>query len=146
MLPCLGRCECCCTLRRAADLIDFFQNTRSAKKYGLVVTDVFTREAVTRALPNKNAETVARAAAEAIPDLVQEEGNYVVTTDEGREFNTLEAALPGQAVHCTKRPENRNATAVADRTIQTLKKNLAGEVAREGGKVGRPRRVRHGGL
>ena len=33
-----------------ADLIDFSQNTRSAKKYGLVVTDVFTREAVTRAL------------------------------------------------------------------------------------------------
>ena len=59
-----------------------------------MVTDVFTREAVTRALPNKNAETVARAAAEAIPDLVQEEGNYVVTTDEGNEFRTLEANLP----------------------------------------------------
>ena len=38
--------------RLQADLIDFSQNTRSAK-------DVFTREAVTRALPNKNAETVA---------------------------------------------------------------------------------------
>ena len=45
------------------------------------MTDVFTRESVTRALPNKNADTVARAAAEAIPDLVQDEGNYVVTTD-----------------------------------------------------------------
>ena len=57
--------------RLQADLIDFSQNTRSAKKYGLVVTDVFTRESVTRALPNKNADTVARAAAEAIPDLVR---------------------------------------------------------------------------
>ena len=76
------------------------------------------------------AETVARAAAEAIPELVQEEGNYVVTTDEGKKFNTLEA------VHCTKRPEDRNATAVVDRTIQTLKKDLAGEVARRGGKWG----------
>ncbi|CAE7518604.1 unnamed protein product, partial [Symbiodinium pilosum] len=120
--------------RLQADLIDFFQNTRSAKKYGLVVTDVFTREAVTRALPNKNAETVARAAAEAIPDLVQDEGNYVVTTDEGNEFRTLEANLPQGAVHRQKRPEDRNATAVVDRTIQTLKKDLAGEVARRGGK------------
>ncbi|CAE7472612.1 unnamed protein product, partial [Symbiodinium pilosum] len=94
---------------------------------GLVVTDVFTREAVTRALPNKNAETVARAAAEAIP-------NYVVTTDEGNEFRTLEANLPQGVVHRQKRPEDRNATAVVDRTIQTLKKDLAGEVARRGGK------------
>ena len=120
--------------RLQADLIDFSQNTRSAKKYGLVVTDVFTREAVTRALPNKNAETVARAAAEAIPDLVQDEGNYVVTTDEGNEFRTLEANLPQGAVHRQKRPEDRNATAAVDRTIQTLKKDLAGEVARRGGK------------
>ena len=107
--------------RLQADLIDFSQNTRRRGH---------ASKTVTRALPNKNAETVARAAAEAIPELVQEEGNYVVTTDEGREFNTLEAALPGQAVHRTKRPEDRNATAVVDRTIQTLKKDLAGEVAR----------------
>ena len=70
-----------------------------------MVTDVFTREAVTRALPNKNAETVARAAAEAIPELVQEEGNYVVTTDEGRKFNTLEAAFQGR--RCTARSGRR---------------------------------------
>ena len=100
--------------RLQANLIDFFQNTSSAKKYGLMVTDVFTREAVTRALPNKNAETVARAAAEAIPDLVQDEG----TTDEGNEFRTLEA--------------NRNATSSSSSSsssaIQTLKKDL-GQVA-----------------
>ena len=93
-----------------------------------MVTDVFTREAVTRALPNKNAETVARAAAEAIPDLVQDEGSYVVTTDEGNEFRTLEGTLPQGVVRRQKRPEDRNATAVVDRTIQPLKKDLAGKV------------------
>ena len=41
---------------RLADLIDFSQNTRSRNKYGLVVTDVFTREAATKALPSKDAE------------------------------------------------------------------------------------------
>ena len=58
----------------------------------------------------------------------------MVTTDEGREFQTLEEALPESAVHRTKRPEDRNATAVVDRLIQTLKKDLAGDVARRGGK------------
>ena len=37
-----------------------------------------TREIATKALPDKRAETVTRAAAEIIPDLVQEEGNDVV--------------------------------------------------------------------
>ena len=120
--------------RLQADLIDFSQNTRSRNKYGLVVTDVFTREAATKALPSKNAEAVAEAAREIIPELVQGEGNYVVTTDEGREFQTLEAALPEGVVHRTKRPADRNATAVVDRLIQTLKKDLAGDVARHGGK------------
>eukprot|EP00439_Symbiodinium_sp_Y106_P027253 s9359_g3.t1 len=119
--------------RLQADLIDFSQNTRSRNKFGLVVTDVFTREVATKALPDKRAETVTRAAAEIIPDLVQEEGNYVVTTDQGNEFRELEAALPGGAVHRQKDPTDRNATAVIDRAIQTLKKDLAGEVARHGG-------------
>ncbi|CAE7550792.1 unnamed protein product, partial [Symbiodinium sp. CCMP2456] len=42
-------------------------------------------------------------------------------------------ALPGQAVHRQKDPSDRNATAVVDRAIQTLKKDLAGKVARSGG-------------
>ena len=66
--------------RLQADLVDFSQNTRGQNKYGLVVTDVFTREVATKALPDKRAETVTQAAAEIIPDLVQQEGNYVVTT------------------------------------------------------------------
>ena len=44
-----------------ADLIDFSQNTRGKTKYGLVVMDVFTREAAVEPLQNKNAETVGRA-------------------------------------------------------------------------------------
>ena len=113
--------------------MDFSQNTRGRNKYGLVVQDVFTREIATKALPDKRAETVTRAAAETIPDLVQEEGNYVVTTDLGNEFQGLEAALAGGAVHRQKDPTDRNATAVVDRAIQTLKKDLAGMVARRGG-------------
>ena len=119
--------------RLQADLVDFSQNRRGRNKYGLVVQDVFTREIATKALPDKRAETVTRAAAEIIPDLVQEEGNYVVTTDLGNEFQGLEAALPGGAVHRQKDPSDRNATAVVDRAIQTLKKDLAGMVARRGG-------------
>ena len=119
--------------RLQADLVDFSQNTRGANKYGLVVTDVFTREVATKALPDKRAETVTQAAAEIIPDLVQDEGNYVVTTDQGNEFQGLERALPGGVVHRQKDPSDRNATAVVDRAIQTLKKDLAGEVARHGG-------------
>ena len=113
--------------------MDFSQNTRGRNKFGLVATDVFTREVATKALPDKRAETVTQAAAEIIPELVQEEGNYVVTTDLGNEFRGLEAALPGGAVHRQKDPTDRNATAVVDRAIQTLKKDLAGKVARDGG-------------
>ena len=108
-------------------------HTRGRNKYGLAVQDVFTREIATKALPDKRAETVTRAAAEIIPDLVQEEGNYVVTADLGNEFQGLEAALPGGAVHRQKDPSDRNATAVVDRAIQTLKNDLAGMVARRGG-------------
>eukprot|EP00439_Symbiodinium_sp_Y106_P006863 s13244_g1.t1 len=93
--------------RLQADLIDFCQDTRSTKKC-LVVTDVFTRES--------------------------DEGNYAVTTNEGNKFRTLEANLPQGAVHRQKRLQDRNAIAVVDRTIQTLKKELAGKVARRGGK------------
>ena len=49
--------------RLQADLIDFSQNTRGKTKYGLVVMDVFTREAAVEPLQNKNAETVGRATA-----------------------------------------------------------------------------------
>ena len=56
----------------------------------------------------------------------------MVTTDLGNEFATLDRELP-EAVRRTKRPEDRNAIAVVDRGIQTLKKDLATRVARKGG-------------
>ena len=92
-----------------------------------MVTDVSTREAVTRALPNKNAETVARAAAEAIPGW--DEGNYVVPRTKA---GNSRRRFQGRAVHRAKRPEDRKRP-VVDRTIQTLKKN-GWRGAREGGK------------
>ena len=63
---------------------------------------MFTREVATKALPDKRAETVTQAVAEIIPELVEEEGNYVVTTDMGNEFQGLEAGAPQRSsVHTT---------------------------------------------
>ena len=118
--------------RLQADLIDFSQNTWGKTKYGLVVMDVFTREAAVEPLQNKNAETVGRATKRAARELTGDDGNFVVTTDLGNKFATLDRELP-EAVHRTKRPEDRNAIAVVDRGIQTLKKDLATRVARKGG-------------
>ena len=119
--------------RLQADLIDFSQNTRGKTKYGLVVMDVFTREAAVEPLQNKNAETVGRATKRAARELTGDDKNFVVTTDLGNEFATLDRELPKEAVHRTKRPEDRNAIAVVDRGIQTLKKDLATRVARKAG-------------
>ena len=94
------------------------------------VMDVFTREAAVEPLQNKNAETVGRATKRAAKELTGDDGNFVVTTDLGNEFATLDRELPENAVHRTKRPEDRNAIAVVDRGIQTLKKDLATRVAR----------------
>ena len=98
-----------------------------------MVMDVFTREAAVEPLQNKNAETVGRATKRAARELTGDDGNFVVTTDLGNEFATLDRELPENAVHRTKRPEDRNAIAVVDRGIQTLKKDLATRVARKGG-------------
>ena len=80
--------------RLQADLIDFSQNTRGKTKYGLVVMDVFTREAAVEPLQNKNAETVGRATKRAARELTGDDGNFVVTTDLGNEFATLDRELP----------------------------------------------------
>ena len=116
--------------RLQADLIDFSQNTRGKTKYGLVVMDVFTREAAVEPLQNKNAETVGRATKRAAKELTGDDKNFVVATDLGNEFATLDRELPKEAVRRTKRPEDPNAM---DRGIQTLKKDLATRVARKGG-------------
>ena len=74
-----------------------------------------------------------RATKRAARELTGDDGNFVVTTDLGNEFATLDRELPENAVHRTKRPKDRNAIAVVDRGIQTLKKDLATRVARKGG-------------
>ena len=69
-----------------------------------------------------------RAAAEIIPELVEDESsNYAIaiTTDLGNDFRGLEAALPGGVVHRHKHPSDHNTTAMVDRAIQALKKDLA---------------------
>ena len=78
----------------------------------MVVMDVFTREAAVEPLQNKNAKTVGRATKRAARELTgdEDDGNFVVTTDLGNKFATLDRELP---VHRTKRPEDRNAIAVA---------------------------------
>ena len=91
------------SLNAQADLIDFSQNTRGKTKYGLVVMDVFTREAAVEPLQNKNAETVGRATKRAVRELTGDDGNFVVTTDLGNEFATLDRELP-EAVHRTSGP------------------------------------------
>ena len=69
-----------------------------------LVMDVFTREAAVEPLQNKNAETVGRATKRAAKELTGDDGNFVVTTDLGNEFATLDRELPTEAVHRTKRP------------------------------------------
>ena len=54
-------------------------------------------------LQNKNAETVGRATKRAARDLTGDDGNFVVTTDLGNEFATLDRELP-EAVRRTKHP------------------------------------------
>ena len=41
-------------------------------------------------------------------ELTGDDGNFVVTTDLGNEFATLDRELPEEAVRRTKRPEDRN--------------------------------------
>ena len=93
--------------RLQADLIDFSQNTRGKTKYGLVVMDVFTREAAVEPLQNKNAETVGRATKRAARELTGDDGNFVVTTDLGNEFATG-AARGSRAPHEAARGPQRH--------------------------------------
>ena len=100
--------------RLQADLIDFSQNTSPGRPlWNLCRTRTPRRWAAPPSAPR---------------ELTGDDGNFVVTT----EFATLDRELP-EAVHRTKRPEDRNAIAVVDRGIQTLKKDLATRVVRKGG-------------
>ena len=62
--------------------------------------------------------------------LAGDDENFVVTTDLGNEFATLDRELPDEAVHRTKRPEDRNAMAVVDQTNSALQDAKAGNKER----------------
>ena len=93
--------------RLQADLIDFSQNTRGKTKYGLVFTRATSAEQERRdGGPRHQAR---RAGADG--------GRRELCGHDGPGQRTLDRELP-EAVHRTKRPEDRNAIAVVDRGIQ----------------------------
>jgi hypothetical protein len=118
--------------RLQADLMDFSSNTdRKKGSYGLQITDVFTRKAYTKVLPDKNADTVTAAFKSLARKLDLPQG-YTVSTDEGFEFTGLNGNLPKGGIHVVKPKGDRNALAVNDRTMQTLKQDLAQKVGQTG--------------
>jgi hypothetical protein len=57
----------------------------------------------------------------------------VLTTDKGNEFSSFQGEIGDAAVRRVKEPEDKNALAVIDRGMRTLKNSLAAEVAKKGG-------------
>ena len=92
-----------------ADLIDFSQNTRGKTKYGLVVMDVFTREAAVEPLQNKNAETVGRATKRATQELTGDDKNFVVRPGAARGSRAPNEAPGGPQRHGRGGPGNPDA-------------------------------------
>jgi hypothetical protein len=59
--------------------------------------------------------------------------NAIMTTDQGNEFKRIDAHVLGvNAVHREKEISDKNATSVVDRSMQTIKKDLAARIARTG--------------
>ena len=114
-----------------ADLIDFSLNlppTSEGNRYAVVLSDVFTRELRTAAVPSKDPATVARVLRPMLENITEGDTNFTLSTDQGPEFTRLD--LPQQAVHRLKM--GKQDLAVIDRGIQTLKRGLAGRVAKNG--------------
>ena len=116
------------------DLIDFSNNTsrRNPDRFALVGIDVYTREMAAVPLESKTTEEVNDAFKKTVVELVGDDKNYVASTDKGSEWNRLQEAMPEDAVHRIKTPADRNALGVLDRNMQSLKKDLAGRVAKNG--------------
>ena len=91
------------------------------------MNDVYTREVRAKVLPNKTPSVVNAAAQGLIPELVEGKQNYSIPTDKRREFSALEQAIPEQAVHREK--QSKNDISVLDRAMQSLKRDMAGDVA-----------------
>ena len=111
--------------RFMADLADFKLNSNNdGEKYFLIVGNVFTREAYTRPLMNKEQKTVSPALQELLREAGAEEGGSELTTDGGAEFKGLtEKMLTDEDfAHRTKTSKlDKNALSVVDRMIQNIK-------------------------
>ena len=92
--------------------------------------DVYTREMAAVPMKTKTTTETNAAFRKAAAELVGDETNYVVTSDQGPEFAKLEEAMPEQAVYRQKDVQDRNALAVLDRNMQGLKVGLAGRIAK----------------
>ena len=119
--------------RLQADLIDFSKNgTDATHNYGLLVSDVYSRMAYAKPLETKSSEEVTQALNEIVSDIPGTRGRGVtMTTDAGGEFSQVDSVKG--LIHRVKGEGDRQAIAVVDRTMQTIKKDLAGEVAIKGG-------------
>ena len=120
------------------DLIDYAANTskNNPNRYALTGIDVFTREMASVPLKSKKPSEVNEAFKKTVRELVGDETNYVVTTDQGNEFAGLSSVLPDDAIHWEKTPEDKNAIAEVDRGMQSLQKDLASTIGKKAGSPG----------
>jgi len=117
------------------DLIDFSNNTskKNKNRYALLGIDVFSREVASQPLPSKAPEVVNEALKKTQEALVGDEKNFTISTDLGAEFSKIEDVIPKEATWRQKTPEDRNAIAVLDRNMKTIKQDLSAKVATKGG-------------
>ena len=93
--------------------------------------DVFSRKIDTEAIDDKKAATINEAFKKMVDTPV--DGQAIkVTIDKGLEFSSLDE-LKG-IVHSAKEPSDKNAIAVIDRSIQTIKKDISADIIDEGGR------------
>ena len=122
--------------RLQADLIDLSSNAKAKAgehKYALMVTDVYSRKTFTEALRYKDSGNVNNALRSILAKVPEGGKNAIVTTDQGNEFKKINAHVLGvNAVHREKEISDKNATSVVDRSMQTIKKDLAARIARTG--------------
>jgi hypothetical protein len=122
--------------RLQADLIDLSSNAKAKAgdhKYALMVTDVFSRKTWTEALRYKDSGNVNNAMRNILSKVPGDGKNAILTTDQGNEFKKIDAHVLGvNAVHREKETSDKNATSVVDRSMQTIKKDLAARIARTG--------------
>ena len=96
--------------RLQADLIDFSKNgTDPTHKYGLLVSDVYSRMAYTKPLDSKSSQEVTEASNEIVGDIPGAAGGRTatLTTDAGGEFAGADSVKG--IVHRVKGEGDRNA-------------------------------------